>query len=65
MEIVFIAGNNKNGKTTLLKAISGYIPKIEGYVKSGEVLISGLSLNSGISLLDTTNFNEVLNIFPF
>lgn len=49
-EIVFITGENNSGKTTLLKAISGYIPKIEGYISEGDVLISGISLNSDISL---------------
>jgi len=46
----FISGNNGCGKTTLLKVISGYIPKVEGYIFNGEVVVSNISLNSKIQL---------------
>ena len=49
-EVVFISGNNGCGKTTLLKVISGYIPKVEGYIFNGEVVVSNISLNSKIQL---------------
>jgi energy-coupling factor transport system ATP-binding protein len=49
-EFIFITGENGEGKSTLLKLLSGYIPKIEGYITKGEILISGLNTNSSISL---------------
>lgn len=55
-EVIFVTGNNNSGKTTLLKVISGYIPKIEGYIINGDVIVSKKSLNSDISLKEINKF---------
>jgi len=55
-QVVLITGHNQSGKTTLLKAISGYIPKIEGYITNGDVIVSSQKLNSDIPLSKINQF---------
>ncbi len=55
-EVVFIAGKNGSGKSTLLKVISGYIPKIEGYILNGDVVVSNKSPNSNIQLKEINKY---------
>lgn len=55
-QVVFVAGKNQSGKTTLLKAISGYIPKIEGYIVNGDIFVSDKKLNSDIPLSEINQF---------
>lgn len=55
-EVVFVTGNNESGKTTLLKSISGYIPKVEGFIQTGKVSISNKSLNSTIQLKEINKY---------
>lgn len=43
-DFLFIGGSDCSGKTTLLRVISGYIPKIEGYITKGDVLMSGIPM---------------------
>lgn len=45
-EFIFVAGADCSGKSTLLKVFAGYIPKIDGYITSGEILISEQSINN-------------------
>jgi energy-coupling factor transport system ATP-binding protein len=55
-QVVLVTGKNLSGKTTLLKAISGYIPKIEGYVINGDILVSNYKLNSEVPLCKINQF---------
>lgn len=55
-QVVLVTGKNQSGKTTLLKAIGGYIPKIEGYINYGGVHVSNKSLNSEIPLKEINQF---------
>lgn len=44
-EFVFVAGRNGSGKTSLLRAMSGYIPKITGSI-SGHVRVAGQDVDT-------------------
>jgi len=44
-ELVYLAGRSGSGRGPLLKAISGVIPGIEGYIQ-GEVFLSGLNTST-------------------
>lgn len=48
-EFVFIAGKDRSGKSTLLRAISGYIPRIIGYLM-GDIYVGGDKLRPHDSL---------------
>ncbi len=41
-EVVTILGRNGSGKSSLIKAIMGLLPEIEGRVRLGETVLSGL-----------------------
>ncbi len=59
-EVVLVTGENNSGKSTLLKVISGYIPKIEGYIVTGKVATAGFDLNSAISLKEISQYVRYL-----
>lgn len=44
-ELVYVDGASKSGRTTLLRTIAGYIPKITGEI-AGEVRLNGVSTRS-------------------
>ncbi len=54
-EFIFLKGIDKSGRTTLLKTISGYIPKIEGYITEGTIYINDVEI-------DNMNLKELANI---
>lgn len=51
-EFVFVTGPNRTGKSTFLKTLGGYIPRITGYCR-GEYFVGGENwLSSNIALKD-------------
>ena len=58
-EFVYLAGRSKAGKTTLMRTIAGYIPRIAGEY-AGSVLIGGLD----ISDLDLAQIADYVRLVP-
>jgi branched-chain amino acid transport system ATP-binding protein len=61
--VVALLGANGVGKTTLLRAISGLIPSMEGRIKFGGVRIDGLATHR-ITRLGISHVPEGRGIFP-
>lgn len=59
-EFVLISGANGYGKSTLLKTICGYIPKLEGEILEGIIQINGIDTNSNATLEEISQVVRLL-----
>jgi energy-coupling factor transport system ATP-binding protein len=53
-DVLCLVGNAESGKTTLLRCLSGYIPRIRGYVVAGEVVLCGDDVGRSMTLAEVS-----------
>jgi energy-coupling factor transport system ATP-binding protein len=44
-EFIYLSGDDKSGKSTLLKVLAAYIPKIEGYIMDGSIKYNNIDID--------------------